>query len=276
MYVTVRRWTVRAGLAIAVAMALLSITAGPAKRRMALSALVLLVIPAGLTGAALWRSGVQASVLRADPEAILSDPALRSVALTNGEHVFAQHCASCHGATGKGDRTLGASDLTDGETLYGIGSVAQIEDIARYGIRAGNKHGWNLAVMPAYARKVPDAAEALPPQSPAQIEDLTQYILAFTNRATDAAAVRRGLAAYTKAGCWDCHGRDLGGDPAIGAPNLTDSVWLYGGRPEDIRRTLERGRAGTSPAFARVLTAAELRNVAVYTASLAHRRQDRT
>ncbi|WP_408591018.1 c-type cytochrome [Novosphingobium sp.] len=244
------------------------------KTRSAVWAAVVLAIAGTTAGLSWWRASAQADVLRADPDAILRDPRLRSVALTNGKRVFDKHCAACHGPDGRGDITLGASDLTDSDTLYGTGSVAQIEEIARYGIRAGNKHGWNLAVMPAYASKVPDAAEALPPQSPAQIEDLTQYLLSFTGRTTDVSAMKRGITAYTKAGCWDCHGRDLGGDPAIGAPNLTDTVWLYGGRPEDIRRTLQRGRAGKSPAFARVLTAAELRNVAVYTASLAHPRQE--
>jgi cytochrome c oxidase cbb3-type subunit 3 len=55
---------------------------------------------------------------------------------------------------------------------------------------------------------------------------------------------------------------------------LTDNIWLYGGSPDDIRRTISRGRAGMSPAFARKLTPAQLRTVAVYVASLAQTRQD--
>jgi cytochrome c oxidase cbb3-type subunit 3 len=236
----------------------------------ALMALVLIALSVSL-----WRGGTQSDILRADPEAILGNPALSATALAGGKSVYESHCASCHGASGKGDQTLGTPDLTDDDHLYGTGTVAQIEDIARYGIRAGNKHGWNLAVMPAYASKIPDAAEPLPPQTPAQIEDLTQYLLSFTGRSTDRAAVNRGHDQYTKAGCWDCHGRDLGGDVAIGAPSLTDDIWLYGGSPADIRHTISRGRAGMSPAFGRVLNAAQLRNVAVYVASLAPTKQDR-
>jgi cytochrome c oxidase cbb3-type subunit 3 len=236
---------------------------------------VLAILAITLLAISFWRGNARAAVLRADPETILADTNLRRIALANGKPVFESHCASCHRDSGKGDKTLGAPDLTDQDYLYGTGTVAQIEDIARYGIRAGNKHGWNLAVMPAYARKIPDAAEPLPPQTPAQIEDLTQYLLSFSVRSTDEAAVKRGHDAYTKAGCWDCHGRDLGGDPAIGAPSLTDNIWLYGDRPDDIRRTLSRGRAGMSPAFARTLTPAQLRYVAVYVASLAQTKQDR-
>lgn len=237
--------------------------------------LIVFLCAAALLATLIVRAQSTASVVRADPDAILADPQLRSAALAAGKPVFVQYCAACHGATGKGDKTLGAPDLTDDDHLYGTGTVAQIEDIARYGIRAGNKHGWNLAVMPAYAQKIPDAAEPLPPQSPAQIEGLTQFLLNFTGRATDQAAVARGRDAYTTAGCWDCHGRDLAGDIAIGAPALTDTVWIYGGSPDDIRRTLTRGRAGVSPAFAHTLSAAQLRSVAVYVAALAPNRQDR-
>lgn len=164
---------------------------------------------------------------------------------------------------------MGTPDLTDHDRLYGTGKVAEIEDIARYGIRAHNKRGWNLAIMPAYASAVPDKAEPLPSQTPSQIEDLTQYLLSFTDRSIDRQAAERGRTAYDKAGCWDCHGRDAGGDASIGAPTLTDDSWLYGGSHDDIYHSIARGRAGMSPAFAKVLTPAQLRNVAVYVATLA-------
>lgn len=250
-------------------------TVGAAGSRKLLWLLALLVVAAALLGPALQRRAVAASVLRADPELVLDDPKLRTAAVAAGKPVFDAHCSACHGSTGHGDKSLGAPDLTDGEHLYREGTVSQIEEIARYGIRAGNKRGWNLAIMPAYARKVPYAAEPLPPQTPAQIETLVRYIRTFTAGSTDAAELQRGRDAYSQAGCWDCHGRDLGGDPAIGAPSLTDNVWLYGGSPGDIRRSISRGRAGMSPAFARTLTPAELRNVAVYVASLSRAQSDR-
>jgi cytochrome c oxidase cbb3-type subunit 3 len=244
-------------------------TATAATSRRFLWIIPLLLLVAAVIGNVLRARADAAAVLRADPGAILADPRLRKIALDAGRQVFVQHCAACHGTAGKGDQQIGAPDLTDDDHLYGTGTVSQIEDIARYGIRAGNKRGWNLAVMPAYARRIPDAAEPLPPQTPAQIDTLVAFLHSFTAGVSDPTLVQRGRALYLKAGCWDCHGRDMGGDPAIGAPSLTDNIWLYGGRPEDIRRSLERGRAGVSPAFARTLTAAQLRNVAVYVASLA-------
>jgi cytochrome c oxidase cbb3-type subunit 3 len=212
---------------------------------------------------------IEDAVLRADPEAILFDRGLRRAALEGGHEVYVAHCAACHGREGKGSREMGVPDLTDDDHLYGSGTVAQTEDIVRYGIRAHNKRGWNLAVMPAYASPVPDKAQPLPPQTPARIEELTQYLLAFTGRETDRSAAERGRKTYEAAGCWDCHGHDALGEPAIGAPDLTDPVWLYGGDHDQIARSIARGRAGMSPAFIDKLTPAEIRNVAVYAASLA-------
>ena len=231
-----------------------------------------LIVLAGLALAlatVLRARAAQAAMLRADPETILGDKALRAAALDEGRTIFESHCASCHGAAAKGNQSFGVPDLTDDERLYGEGKVAEVEDIVRYGIRAYHKRGWNLAAMPAYATAAPYKGEPLPPQPPAQIEALTQYLLSFTGRAGNVATARRDQAVYEAAGCWDCHGHDAGGDAAIGAPALTDAVWLYGGSHDAIARSIAGGRAGLSPAFGRALTAAEIRAVAVYVASLA-------
>ena len=242
--------------------------------RLLLWTLPFLAVAAAGIGIGLWRGNEAAAMLRADPDHILSDPALRAYAVPAGRTVYRQHCQSCHGPTGKGDQTIGAPDLTDAIPLYREGTVSQIEEIVRYGIRAGNKRGWNLAVMPAFGRPKHGGSEGMKPQTPAQIEDLTQFLLAFTGRASDAVAAQRGHDTYDKAGCWDCHGRDVAGDPAIGAPGLTGNTWLYGGRPEDIRRTIAQGRAGFSPAFANILAPADQRSVAVYVASLSRTKVD--
>jgi cytochrome c oxidase cbb3-type subunit 3 len=190
-------------------------TATAATSRRFLWIIPLLLLVAAVIGNVLRARADAAAVLRADPGAILADPRLRKIALDAGRQVFVQHCAACHGTAGKGDQQIGAPDLTDDDHLYGTGTVSQIEDIARYGIRAGNKRGWNLAVMPAYARRIPDAAEPLPPQTPAQIDTLVAFLHSFTAGVSDPTLVQRGRALYLKAGCWDCHGRDMGGDPAI-------------------------------------------------------------
>lgn len=212
----------------------------------------------------------QAAILRADPERILSDPALRDSAVAAGAPVYRRHCASCHGIAGKGDAGLGVPDLTDDDHLYGSGLVAEIEEIARHGIRSGDRRGWRLASMPAYASARPYKDEPLPALTPSQIEDITQFMLGFQGRATDPAARARGGTLYQDfAGCWDCHGHNAAGDAGIGAPSLTDDIWLYGhGGHDDIHRSIAGGRAGVSPAFQKHLSAADLRDVAVYVAAL--------
>lgn len=211
----------------------------------------------------------EGALMRADPEGILNQPDLARFALANGHSGFAKHCASCHGI-GTGDPSRGLPDLTDGDFLYGDGQVAEIEQIILHGIRSGDRRGWQLASMPAYATPRPYKDEPIPPMTPAQVEDVTQFLLDKQGKATDGAAARRGEQVFAgSGGCYDCHGKTAGGDPAIGAPNLLDDVWLYGdGSPRAIEQTLMRGRAGFSPAFARTLTPTEARAIAVYVASL--------
>jgi cytochrome c oxidase cbb3-type subunit 3 len=212
----------------------------------------------------------EAAMLRADPEEILSQPALRKVALAHGGTVYQAQCASCHGVNGAGDPVLGVPDLTAVRPLYGEGLVAEIEDIARHGIRSADKRGLNLASMPAYGTSRPYKNEPLPSLTPGQIEDLTQHVLALNGRETDPAAAKQGGVLYHgAAGCYDCHGNNGEGDSAIGAPSLTPGLWVFGnGSHDDIYKSLVAGRAGVSPAFGRVLSAAELRSVAAYVASL--------
>ncbi|WP_174279555.1 c-type cytochrome [Sphingomonas bacterium] len=214
------------------------------------------------------------ALMRADPERILNMPALARSALAQGHDGFVQHCASCHGAGGP-NQARGVPDLTDGDFLYGTGQVAEIEQIVLHGIRSGDPRGWQLAAMPAYAHAKPYGAEPIPPMTPAQIGDMIQFLRAKHGVATDQAAAARGGKVYAgSGGCYDCHGNDAAGNEAIGAPNLLDDVWLYGGSAATLDRTFREGRAGVSPAYARVLTPVEARAIAVYVAHLArHDRQ---
>ena len=217
-------------------------------------------------------------LMRADPEAILGDPVLARTALTIGQRGFVRYCAACHGSGGP-DEARGIPDLTDQDFLYGNGKVPEIEQIILHGIRSGDPRGWNLASMPAYAQARPYAGEPIPPMTPLQIRDVVEFLRFKHGVATDPAAAARGGVLYSgSGGCWDCHGRDGGGDEAIGAPNLLDDIWLYGGSPAVLERTIRGGRAGMSPAFARVMAPVEARAIAVYVASLAQgpHRKDRT
>ena len=209
------------------------------------------------------------AIIRADPESILGNPELAPIAISIGRKGFAEYCTSCHG-TGIGDVRRGIPDLTDGEYLFGNGQVAEIEAIILHGIRSGDARGWDLADMPAYGRLRPYRREPIVPLQPSQINDVTQFLVQLRGGSADGASAARGKVLFKGSGaCWDCHGPDAGGDTAIGAPSLADDVWLYGnGSPAAIAASITAGRAGRSPAFARHLTATDVRAIAVYVASL--------
>lgn len=207
--------------------------------------------------------------MQADPDLILADSSLARPALTLGKTIFADRCASCHGAAGKAVHA-GIPDLTDKDWLYGSGRISEIEQITLHGIRSGDPKGWNLASMPAYATPRPYGREAIAPLRPGEIRDLAAFLVGLRGIASDPASATRGQGLYAgRGGCFDCHSPDAQGDSAIGAPNLIDKVWLYGdGSAGSLFRSVAYGRAGISPAFARTLTPVEARAVSVYVAAL--------
>lgn len=210
----------------------------------------------------------EASLLRADPDAPLAADARRA-ALDAGRRVFVRQCAACHGAAGRGDPGLGAPNLADRDWLYGAGAVGEIEQTVAYGIRSHHPKGWNLAEMPAFAPPVRADLKASP-LSPGDVADLVAFLRARRGDPAAPDAATRGQAVFEgRGGCFDCHGGDAAGDPAIGAPNLVDRIWLVGdGSDAAVARVIAHGQAGVMPAFAGRLSAAQLREVALYVHSL--------
>lgn len=220
----------------------------------------------------------RAAFLQADIDQVLSDPRVAPRAIAQGRRVFLASCASCHGADGRGSTATGTPNLTDQDFLYGSGRASEIEQIVLHGIRSGDDKGWDLAWMPAFGQAVPYTREPLPSLSPVQIDQLTSYILAMNGvPGQEPAVVSAGHDLFVnRAGCWDCHGRDAQGDPSIGAPNLTDGIWLRGsGSRKDISRVIREGLHGVSPAFRGRLDPVSIRFVALYVASLHTRKEAR-
>ena len=100
-----------------------------------------------------------------------------------------------------------------------------------------------------------------------QIRDVTEYTLSLTGRATDAGAVARGEEVFVEQ-CAACHGEGGVGDQEIGAPQLSNEVWLYGGEPHDIMSQITRPRHGVMPAFGTRLDEATIKMLAIYVHSL--------
>lgn len=213
-----------------------------------------------------------AKLISADPDVAARDIHMLNTAIGPGAAVYRARCASCHGLQAKGDGQ-GVPDLTDQDWLYGSGNAGEIEWIVLHGIRAHDAKTWNLADMPAYAKQLPYPREpAIDPFSPRDVNDMVEFLLALQRKPADIAAARRGEAIYNDRGaCYDCHGNDGTGDSAIGAPNLVDDIWLYGGSRADIARSLSAGHAGKCPAWAKALDPVEVRQAALYVYSLSHK-----
>jgi cytochrome c oxidase cbb3-type subunit 3 len=217
---------------------------------------------------------VQAHLLRADPDAIAANAGLSRFAVGRGATIFQAHCATCHGDQGQGDPDRGVPSLRDQDWLYGEGKVSDIERVVDYGIRARTPKTWNMAVMPALATPNPGGEKGLQPLSPGDIDDVIDFLLQVEHRPHDPAGAARGEVIYqTRGACYDCHGADAGGDSAIGAPNLADGIWLYGdGSRAAIYQSIAHGRQGVCPAWIKILTPAQIREVAIYVHSLSQGR----
>ncbi|MBV9510487.1 MAG: c-type cytochrome [Caulobacteraceae bacterium] len=244
------------------------------RRPRAAIAAVLLLAAAGAACAA-WDASRTASLVSADPDALAASPSLTAFAVSRGRRGFDRYCADCHGVSGKGDASRGVPDLTDHDWLYGQGRASEIEGVIDYGIRAPNAKTWRLARMPAYARPVPYPPEpTMKPLSPDDIRDVIAFLFFIERRRPQSDASQRGGAIFTgRGGCYDCHGPDGHGDPGIGAPNLTDDIWLYGhGGAADIFETIAYGRAGVCPAWSGRLKPGLIREIALYVHALSDRR----
>ncbi len=154
----------------------------------------------------------------------VADLAKDKDALALGRSLFANNCINCHGSDARG--APGFPNLTDKDWLYG-GDPATIVQTITHG-REG--------VMPALGAAL----------GPAATDQVVAYVESLSGRAVPADKVAAGRAQFAL--CAACHGADAKGNPALGAPNLTDDIWLYGGSDSAIRKTLAEGRVGKMPA----------------------------
>jgi len=178
---------------------------------------------------------------KADIAALGNDPA----ALAVGQKLFLNSCAQCHASDGGGSR--GFPNLTDKDWLWG-GDAATIVTTITEG-RTG--------VMPPWG-------EALGAEG---VKDVTHYVMSLSGGAADSIRVSRGKEIFDKT-CVACHGAEGKGNPALGAPNLTDRIWLHGSGEAAISETIAKGRTNQMPAHKGVLSEAKIRLLAAYVLSL--------
>jgi cytochrome c oxidase cbb3-type subunit III len=166
-------------------------------------------------------------------------------AMKMGLRLFSNNCAVCHGADGGGN--YGFPNLTDHDWLYG-GTPEKIKET----ITLGRK-----GAMPAWGALMGETG----------VVNVSEYVLQMSGQDHDAAKAELGAKLYNQ-NCVACHGVDGKGNQALGAPNLTDDIWLYGGEPQDIRATLRNGRNGVMPAQQELLKADRIHLLAAYVYSL--------
>jgi cytochrome c oxidase cbb3-type subunit 3 len=214
-------------------------------------------LPAELARATEAQAPILARLRAASPVEIAADPALRAFALAGGRAAFAANCVGCHGAGG-GGAPGGFPNLADDEWIWGGGHDAIRRSIA-HGIRNAEDPQARAGLMPRFlADRVLTAS---------QVADVAEHVLSLSGRADDAAAAARGAALFA-ANCAACHGAAGRGNQALGAPNLADAIWLYGGGRAAIQQSIAQGRAGVMPAWANRLDPAVINMLAVYVHAL--------
>jgi cytochrome c oxidase cbb3-type subunit III len=178
------------------------------------------------------------------PEALAQDQQAMGI----GERLFLNHCAGCHGSDAKGSK--GFPNLTDNDWLGGTG----VDYIAKT-IAEGRQ-----GMMPPMAAAVGSAED---------VKNVAQYVLSLSGSPHNSIAAQLGK---TKFGvCAACHGADGKGTQALGAPNLTDKVWLHGWGEAAITAMVNNGKTNVMPAHVARLSPEQIRVLAAYVWSLSHK-----
>ncbi|MEM9744905.1 MAG: cytochrome-c oxidase, cbb3-type subunit III [Pseudomonadota bacterium] len=177
---------------------------------------------------------------RSDSE-LVADPLSRQI----GRRLFLNHCSTCHGINAEG--SAGFPNLQDSEWLYGD-DLATITQTVLNGRQAAMP-GWQAALQD-------DGVLAV-----------SHYVRSLSSAEHDAGLAAAGEGHF-KTFCVACHQADGTGNPALGAPDLTNSIWLYGGSLAAIQETVANGRSGKMPAHGDLLGAERARILAAYVVGL--------
>jgi cytochrome c oxidase cbb3-type subunit 3 len=187
---------------------------------------------------------------------IEKDPALLALARARGKAVFGDNCAPCHGSGGAG--AMGYPNLNDDDWLWG-GTLDQIMQTIQFGARSGHPKSHESAML-AFGRDGMLKSE--------EITTVANYVRSLSGLSTrqgyDPAAGRKIFAEN----CVSCHGDAGKGNQEVGAPNLTDKIWLYGSDEATIIETIANGRASVMPAWIGRLDPSTIKAMAVYVHSL--------
>lgn len=202
------------------------------------------------------RSVFAEKIIAMDLADIEADPELLQFAVSGGASAFKVNCSQCHGAGAAGGG--GYPNLLDDDWIWG-GELEQIYLTLQHGIRYDADEDTRISDMPAFG-----ADEIL---ERSDIQDVAWYVRQISGQEAEAEAALRGQTVFED-NCAACHGDDGTGNRDLGAPNISDSLWLYGGSYEEIVAQISRPQQGVMPGWADRLSEATTKQLAIYVHSL--------
>jgi len=202
------------------------------------------------------RASTLAALAKVDITTLDPRSPLMHAAIEGGRAAFKINCAACHGSGAAGAK--GYPNLNDDDWLWG-GSRTEVHQTLVHGIRQPGDDATRTSQMPAFGR---DGI-----LKPDEIQDLTSFVRLVSRQEKSSSSAKRGAVLYA-ANCAMCHGADAKGGRQFGAPNLSDSIWLYGGDRDALTATITNARYGVMPAWGNKLDAATLNMLTAYIHSL--------
>lgn len=195
-----------------------------------------------------------ADLIAADLPALAAGDDLHRYAVARGNSVFSAQCSQCHGSGAAGAK--GYPNLLDNDWLWG-GDVESIAYSIRHGIRNETDLDARYSQMPAYG-DIFDRDE---------IAAVVEHVVSLSSTEFDAGLAETGSVLFYD-NCAACHGDEGLGNRDLGAPNLADAIWLYGGDRETLTTSVRNARFGVMPAWGQRLSEEDVRAVSIYVHSL--------
>ncbi len=196
------------------------------------------------------------ALAKASFDDIQKDPKLLTFARAQGKAAFGDNCAPCHGTGGGGSKAF--PNLVDDDWLWGKGTLDDIQATITHGIRSTDPDT-RQGNMPAFGDGVLKATE---------ISWVADYVRSLSNLSVDAGAdLKAGQKVFAE-NCAACHGDNAKGNQELGAPNLTDQIWLYGSDKVTIVEGIAKGRGALMPNWGDRLDAGTIKALAVYVRTL--------
>ena len=193
---------------------------------------------------------VSQTLANADLATLAPEDPAHQFGVAGGAAVFRANCSQCHGSGAAGAK--GYPNLLDDDWLWG-GSLEAIEATVRHGIRYEPDGDTRFSEMPAFGTFLEEDV----------IAATTEYVLSLSGAVHDSALAATGAESYAS-NCAACHGDDGKGSIEVGAPDLTDAIWLYGGDRDAVHETITNARYGVMPAWGPRLSEAEIKAVTLY------------